>query len=549
MSFSSNWGYGDKEKDESFSPPPRTLNTSKICELEVSPEFAAILKNEFTSYTLSISGDWEADSAYIASRFVLHSAYNACHFFAFPSNEIQKDVLIIAPGVDASALAAHQLSLNHLQAQISQQLGIHLQRAVGDGGWVPDGSMHLPSALLFSVTSHLMLGRWFRIILEEHPEALCIGTKFAGQHQKYDADVDVIAFDAISLVNTDSKTSILRICFRTFVYRLLSAQPILKLGLELERPLYNMQSKTDPVSMSKVCEAARESLRVMRAGQPLTGLHDAQAYEFNLGKAISILHHEGFSQAVVAPSVKDDGFVTEFEKRMQQLGYLSYLPANASEYCRYWHLRCGSGLSSGPGFPQLASLSNAPNTPTSKKQGPGSSMRGGPDRQQRQQWIDSQDSMDSQDSLDSMNLFEDSSAAAPTTPREEPESNVVEAQLRVAPVPAAEYAPSGKQCSTQLLPRSLVTGGVCEIPYLTRTKAEQAAASLRQDMKQCSMVAKVLPVEAPPLSLPFPLAAAGEVMVNASASASTRNAAQWISSNSAPMVLKFAPASALRRLA
>jgi len=331
MSFSSNWGYADPKENDTFSSPAaRTFHTSKICEAEVPPELSSILGSCTTSYTLSISGDWEADSAYIASRFILHSALNECRLFAFPSQDIPKDICILAAGTDATALAAHQHSLKQLQVQISLQLGIHLQRSVGEGGWVPDGEIHLPSALMFYVASHLMLGRWFRISLEEHPEALCLATKLPGQHQKYDADCDVIVIESISVCggagpagNTGRRMSDntkLRIRFSTYVYRLLSAQPILKLGLELERPLYTMQSRKDSASISKVCEAARESLRVMRAGQPLVGLHDTHAYEYNLGKAISVLHHQGLSQAAVAPAAKDDGFLTEFERRMQLKG-------------------------------------------------------------------------------------------------------------------------------------------------------------------------------------------------------------------------------------
>jgi len=149
----------------------------------------------------------------------------------------------------------------------------------------------------------------------------------------------------------------------------------------------------------------------------------------------------------------------------------------------------------------------------------------------------------SQDSMDSMDIFAETSTSAATatatetsTKEEEQESTLVGAQLRVAPVSPAEYVSSGKQCATQLLPRCLITGGVCEIPYLTRMHTEQAAALLLQDMKLCSLI--VTAVSVSPVPLPFPAAAAADVDGSDSAAEAFRLGAT---------PFKFTPASTLRR--
>lgn len=539
-SYTSNWGYADKAKDSKFSVSAGeagsthrgTFNTGKILEVKLAP-VTSFLQNGSTSYTLDICGDWEADSAFIVSRFILHSPCNECNLLAMPAlqsmsgtntSEAQRQILVVAPGNDETALAVHQETLKNIQIQIRIQLGLNTKRSVSEGGWVLDGSIHLPAALLMFFASHLLLGKWFKIALEDHPGALCIATKLPGHAYKYDADCDVIVLDSLSLCHS---TQNIRISFNTFVYRLLSAQPILKLGVDLERPLYTMHSKKDTVSTTvKISEAARESLRILRAGQPLIGLHDTHTYEYNLGKATSILHYQGLSEA---PAVKDDGFLTEFEKRMQHMGYLSYLPSHGDFYCRYWHLRCGSGLSSGPGFPQRTSIGLA-------------------NKAQRHKMGKEEDSIDSQDSLD---IFEDSSATVTVPPtiatakEEVDEDDVVEAQLRVAPAAPPEYVNSGKQCATLTLPRALVTAGLCEIPFLTRTRSEHAVSLFLRDTQQCSMVSSAS-VAAPDLQ-PFSAdtaSAAGSCRARAHVA---DDAVVGGSSDAMSMTFKFTPASALRR--
>jgi hypothetical protein len=434
MSFSSGWGYAGKKDDQDpsflsggLTPSERRLMRGKI----FSPKCT-----EMRAIRMKIIGDYESCSTMVASRYVIQKV-NA---MAFPQLDEPRGLILLYQQDDTPQKVIDAV----------QNIGLDLVTV----GETQNAELHMESALLFALIDHFLSESqgWFQITQKsrsgsgEQEQTLYLLAKKIQQEGLHEVtssshyyDCDVIQLESLSLAAAPSADDMreprdIVITYTTKVCRILSPKDILaKSAIILSDLINELQKCSDNIysqlSSIKAINRLRED-----PSTTLQGLHDGDRYELSVNANTT--------------SINVDNLSTPLIQRERERGYLLFLPKNATEFKRYWSLRCGYGLDS---F-DILSTDTSIFCETS-----------------------SQDSMDSLDA-------EVTSISIAT-------NNL----LRVAPVPdLCDLANTAiYQQASVVLPASTICAGVIEVPYLSRSRSRVSNEAMYATLSAWSLIQSV----------------------------------------------------------
>ena len=491
FTFTNSWGFADKSKGPQISAGIEVPEREE-CWLRVAldPVLSPYLNNENASAAvLHIQGDYEPEcSSFMIARLAMAMAMGAVDtdcsgsddtpvLLAYPSaHEPQRDVMVILPVREEEALVA-------IIHEVREKLGLLLSFS-GDCDWQADTDSHLQSALLFSLLHHALDTGWFRLVLPaegRNQEQLANATGLLAKTvvntpqapsaatstntSKTLTDCDAIKISSLSLGYDDGTGTkpYAYLAFTTLCYRLLAAAPVLQASQSILAEALQAVSSDQNKSWDFLKEGmlVQETLRRLRSNpsdSELVCVHDGASYELSIAPVLDGVATQTQPQP---PRVAEAASIlTPLEKRSRKRGFLLFVPSDADSFAAYWQLRCGTGLGSfDVSIPASASAS-------------ASAVRSNPIE------ASSQDSLDSLDSLDSIN-----GAAVPVPASAQGNSSPPPPTvLRVAPVPSMfeQQSVLGRQLASRILPLAVVSAGITEVPYLTRSRSSKAVDAMRK---------------------------------------------------------------------
>ena len=549
MSYSSNWGYGEKTKGtisgnlESIDDPfnQRRYNGNKELHFQYLPSFIQSMSTNTLSYTLTINGDFEESSTTIISRLLnekfndkdMTAETNAEFFIAVPaslclSNMIrtERDVILITGGgitnTNANANAdededeeeeehPHVAIINTMKKQVLEQLGLRLSVSISTAskcigkkravkGLQPqDGTQYLPAALLFLLEGYLLHCEYFHLALPKNQTGVVACRIDGNGNSDSKCDCDVISLEAMALTrSTDNRVAFKQSTGTTTT----TTGPLLVKASSLRKDKRN-NIDDDYTSMPSITARLHYSTFAYRLLSAESCISLSRALETPLLNATSDSSNTRWKCVEAA---KEALRCLREGDCMQMLGihdaqtYELYLPKVHS-------ILCGSDIDNSvaaddDGF--LTSLETRSRNqgyllflPHNKRSYSRywtlrcGKVKGGFWTEEGMEASHSNSRKKSNeqevDSMDSMDSDSDIENYTETATATAPDNAFpIDTCLRVSP--SHSMGNREKQTASQLVPRALLAAGVVEIPYLSRMRIVEATSRLVQTLQKWELI-------------------------------------------------------------